>query len=95
MAALKLSLFLIVGDYLLTLVVVTDDIQWESRLLQGFNQELKIPRLLRVLLRVFIASTSECALFCESGLPALMADDVLAATYLNRLPLLQVQVLFA
>lgn len=64
-------------------------------LLEDIHEVSKVHGLLRVLLVLLSALAGEGALHLEVLLPALLAHDVLAARKLNRLPLLQVEVLLA
>jgi hypothetical protein len=64
-------------------------------LLEDIHEVPEVNGLLRVLLVLLPALTGERALLLEVLLPALLAHDVLAAGKLNRLPVLQVEVLLA
>jgi hypothetical protein len=64
-------------------------------LLEDIHEVPEVHGLLRVLLVLLPALTGERALLLEVLLPALLAHDVLAAGKLNRLPVLQVEVLLA
>ena len=93
--ALKfLSLLVEVHDILIG-VYVAYHIAWSGLLLEDINEVLEIHGLLRVLLVFLPALAGEGALLLEVLLPALLAHDVLTAGKLDRLPVLQVEVLFA
>ncbi len=64
-------------------------------LLEDIHEVSEIHGLLRVLLVLLPTLTGKGALLLEVLLPALLAHNVLTAGKLDRLPVLQVEVLFA